>query len=102
MSITVDKSYVITISEKQSSKLKPVNAEKFMTALEGVYGTSKVKDAVRWIFNSENKYSGMKSFIDRFTTALASTEEKLVADDQKYVADIAFRYYHGQIRAVQL
>jgi hypothetical protein len=102
MSIKVDKSYVITISEKPSSKLKPINAEKFMTALEGIYGVSKVKDTVRWIFNSENKFSGMKAFIDRFTNALASSGEDLLADDQKYLADIAFRYYHGQIRPVQL
>ncbi len=101
MTIKIDKSYVINISEKQSEKLKPVNAEKFMTALEGVYGASKVKDAVRWIFNSENKYSGMKAFIDRFSNAMASTGDQLIADDQKYIADIAFRYYHGQIRPIE-
>src|SRR5262245_4090270 len=104
MSIKVDRRYVLNVTEQQSSKLHPVNAEKFMTALEEIYGPSKVKGAIRWLLNpnTQNAYSGMKDFTDRFTTALGSPKAQLVGDDQKYLVDIAFRFANGLIRPVQI
>lgn len=104
MSIKVNVNYVLNLSEKQSSKLRPVNAEKFMSALETIHGPHKVQGAMRWLLNADTqkKYTGMKAFTDRFYTALASTEDLLTGEDQKYLVDIAFRFAHNLIRPVQL
>ncbi len=102
MSIKIDKSYINTISEKPSSKLKPINAITFIVALQGVYGVEKVEGAIRWIENARKNYSGMEAFLARFKNAVESREALLLGDDQKYIADIVFRYFNGQIKPVRL
>jgi hypothetical protein len=103
MAVAINKAYIENLAHTPSKSLQPVRAKPFLKALEAAYGHDKSKTAMQWLLEEkqQNSFSGMKSFQERIIIATCDNG-KISVDDQKYINDIAFRFFTNRMQPVNL
>lgn len=86
--------YVVNLNYTPSSKVEPVNAHLFFSALRNTYDEKSVVETFKWFIESDQSSPGIKDFNDRLDASLIGGE-LLSGDDQKYIADVVCHVFNG-------
>lgn len=91
----IDKTYIENLSHTPENKLQPVNAHRFVRALDKTFGQSITEKAMSVLLTQDdNTFPGTQDFKERLTRALVDKGE-LSPTDQIYIADYVHRVFQA-------